>query len=65
MLWKRVGLRKNRVVLVSRLSAFACGPGSPRTDILGHAQPSLRDWSRWVSKPRTDVVGYSQPPLRD
>ena len=38
---------------------------SPRTDVLGHSQPSLRDWSCWITPPRTDVLGYSQPSLRD
>jgi hypothetical protein len=33
--------------------------------VLGHSQPSLRDWSRWECIPRTDVLGYSQPSLRD
>jgi hypothetical protein len=36
---------------------------SPRPDILGHSQPSLRDWSRGEYLPRTDVLGYSQPVL--
>ena len=39
--------------------------GAPRTDVLGHSQPSLRDWSRWHRTPRTDVLGYTQPSLRD
>jgi predicted amidohydrolase YtcJ len=43
------------------MSAFTCGPGSPRTNVLGHSQPSLRDWSRWNCIPRTNVPGYSQP----
>jgi hypothetical protein len=33
--------------------------------VLGHFQPSLRDWSRLVIVPRTGVLGYSQPSLRD
>src|ERR1700734_1750095 len=38
----------------------------PQDCILGHFQPSLRDWgvSRTVL-PRTHVLGYSQPSLRD
>jgi len=38
---------------------------SPRTDVLGHSQSSLRDWSRGECTPRTNVLGYSQPSLRD
>jgi hypothetical protein len=26
---------------------------SPRTDVLGHSQSSLRDLSRWITLPRT------------
>jgi hypothetical protein len=26
---------------------------SPRTDVLGHSQSSLRDWSRWECRPST------------
>jgi len=65
IVWSRIGLKDNRVGFDDHLSAFTCGPGSPRTDILGHSQPSLRDWSRWKCIPRTDVLGYSQPSLRD
>jgi hypothetical protein len=43
MMWNRVGLKEND--FADRLSAFACGPGSPRTDVLGEPQSSLRDWS--------------------
>ena len=39
-----------------RLSAFACGTGTPRTNVLGHSQPSPRDWSRWECTPRTAPV---------
>jgi hypothetical protein len=53
------------VGLVGRLSAFVCGPNSPRTIVLGHSQSSLRDWSWSECRPRTDVLGYSQPSLRD
>ena len=38
---------------------------SPRTNVLGHSQSSLRDLSRWECIPRTYVLGYSQPSLRD
>jgi hypothetical protein len=34
-------------------SAFACGAGSPGTDVLGHFLPSLRDCSWLLSLPRT------------
>jgi hypothetical protein len=45
--------RRIRLTLNDCPSAFACGPGPPRTDVLGHFQPSLRDWSRLLSLPRT------------
>jgi enterochelin esterase-like enzyme len=51
--------------VVDQLSAFACGLGSPRTNVLGHSQPSLRDWSRWGMCTQDCVLGYSQPSLRD
>jgi hypothetical protein len=35
----------------------------PQDCILGHSQPSLRDWLFASPKPRTDVLGYSQPSL--
>jgi hypothetical protein len=35
----------------------------PRTTVLGHFQPSLRDWSALIMVPRTGVLGYSQPSL--
>jgi hypothetical protein len=38
---------------------------NPRTVVLGHSQPSLRDCSRLSCLPRTNVLGYSQPSLRD
>src|ERR1700721_2725234 len=38
----------------------------PRTGVLGHFQPSLRDCSWFViSTQDCDVLGYSQPSLRD
>jgi hypothetical protein len=52
-----------KIGLAFDLSAFTCDPGSPRTDVLGHSQPSLRDFSFALSKPRTDVLGYTQPEL--
>jgi len=42
------------------------GPGSPRTDVLGHFQPSLRGLIAVgliavAGRPRTHVLGYFQP----
>src|SRR5580704_16590342 len=36
-----VGVKENRVGFGGCLSASACGPGLPRTSVLGHSQPSL------------------------
>ena len=51
--WNRVGLEENWVGFDDRLPAFARDPGSPRTDVLGNFQPSLRDWSGCGRKPST------------
>jgi hypothetical protein len=32
--------------------------------ILGHSQPSLRDWIGWMEYTQDFVLGYYQPPLR-
>ena len=45
---ERVGREENWVGLNDRLPAFARDPGSPRTDVLGNSQPSLRDWSQYA-----------------
>jgi hypothetical protein len=55
----------NVMCWIARQRAFACGPGSPRTDALGNFQSSLRDWSRWELCTQHCVLGYSQPSLRD
>jgi len=63
--WMARNSQRESVGLVDQLSASACGLGSPRTNVLGHSQPSLRDWSRRGMWTQDCVLGYSQPSLRD
>ena len=46
-------------------AAFAGGAGSPRTAVLGHFVPSLRDCSWLLSLTQDFVLGYTLPSLRD
>jgi hypothetical protein len=45
--------------------AFTFGSRSPRTDILGHFQPSLAGLFMAPMPTQDYVLGYSQPSLRD
>jgi hypothetical protein len=46
-----VDFKEKRVGFSDCLSAFTCGSGSPRTNVLGHSQSSLRDWSSLSQNP--------------
>src|ERR1700689_746291 len=60
--WIARNSQRELVGLVDQLSAFACGLGSPRTNVLGHSQPCLRDWSRWGMCTQACVLGSCQSP---
>jgi hypothetical protein len=60
-----VGLTRIGLTFDDHQSAFACGPGSPRTDVLGHSQPSLAGLFLAFMYTQDYVLGYSQPSLRD
>ena len=56
IVWNSVNLKETRVGFGRLAVSIRVRPGSPRTDVLGHSQPSLRDLSRPECTPRTNVL---------